>query len=84
VVLQVVGDGLLMSNPKRIQRAIQESACNALLLKVFSHLWIKIEDVVLLSDCSHILLVSLLSHPAFYLQQLSFTFKFCSAKTRLH
>ncbi|KAE8039199.1 hypothetical protein FH972_011629 [Carpinus fangiana] len=33
-ICQVVGDGLLMSNPKRIQRAIQESACNALLLKV--------------------------------------------------
>ncbi|XP_010557227.1 PREDICTED: cytosolic enolase 3 [Tarenaya hassleriana] len=31
---QVVGDDLLMSNPKRIERAIQESACNALLLKV--------------------------------------------------
>ncbi|XP_062173103.1 cytosolic enolase 3 [Alnus glutinosa] len=33
-ICQVVGDSLLMSNPKRIQRAIQESACNALLLKV--------------------------------------------------
>ncbi|XP_059430766.1 cytosolic enolase 3-like [Corylus avellana] len=33
-ICQVVGDGLLMSNPKRIQRAIQELACNALLLKV--------------------------------------------------
>lgn len=31
---QVVGDGLLMSNPKRIDRAIQESTCNALLLKI--------------------------------------------------
>ncbi|KAK4376069.1 hypothetical protein RND71_006746 [Anisodus tanguticus] len=31
---QVVGDDLLMSNPKRIERAIQENACNALLLKV--------------------------------------------------
>ncbi|CAK7331358.1 unnamed protein product [Dovyalis caffra] len=31
---QVVGDGLLMSNPKRIERAINESSCNALLLKV--------------------------------------------------
>ncbi|CAI9106901.1 OLC1v1006148C1 [Oldenlandia corymbosa var. corymbosa] len=31
---QVVGDDLLMSNPKRIERAVQESACNALLLKV--------------------------------------------------
>ena len=34
-VLQVVGDDLLMSNPKRIERAISESTCNALLLKVF-------------------------------------------------
>ncbi|KAL6967615.1 Beta-enolase [Sarracenia purpurea var. burkii] len=33
-ICQVVGDGLLMSNPKRIERAIRESACNALLLKV--------------------------------------------------
>ncbi|KAF5446808.1 hypothetical protein F2P56_032409 [Juglans regia] len=33
-ICQVVGDDLLMSNPQRIQRAIQESTCNALLLKV--------------------------------------------------
>ncbi|KAL5817107.1 hypothetical protein ACOSQ3_025485 [Xanthoceras sorbifolium] len=33
-ICQVVGDELLMSNPKRIERAIQESTCNALLLKV--------------------------------------------------
>ncbi|KAH7678204.1 enolase protein [Dioscorea alata] len=33
-ICQVVGDDLLMSNPKRIERAIQESACNALLLKI--------------------------------------------------
>lgn len=33
-ICQVVGDGLLMSNPKRIERAIQDSTCNALLLKV--------------------------------------------------
>ncbi|XP_059626543.1 cytosolic enolase 3 [Cornus florida] len=33
-ICQVVGDDLLMSNPKRIEKAIQESACNALLLKV--------------------------------------------------
>ncbi|KAI3717499.1 hypothetical protein L1987_69154 [Smallanthus sonchifolius] len=32
----VVGDGLLMSNPKRIERAIQKSACDALLLKVYA------------------------------------------------
>ncbi|KAJ8749743.1 hypothetical protein K2173_012294 [Erythroxylum novogranatense] len=31
---QVVGDDLLLSNPKRIERAIRESACNTLLLKV--------------------------------------------------
>ncbi|KAL4571113.1 hypothetical protein LXL04_017864 [Taraxacum kok-saghyz] len=33
-ICQVVGDELLMSNPKRIERAIQENACNALVLKV--------------------------------------------------
>ncbi|KAH1263886.1 Cytosolic enolase 3 [Glycine max] len=33
-ICQVVGDDLLMSNAKRIERAITESACNALLLKV--------------------------------------------------
>ncbi|PIN23954.1 Enolase [Handroanthus impetiginosus] len=33
-ICQVVGDDLLMSNPKRIERAIQEAACNALMLKV--------------------------------------------------
>lgn len=33
-ICQVVGDDLLMSNPKRIERAVQEAACNALLLKV--------------------------------------------------
>ncbi|XP_074589286.1 cytosolic enolase 3 [Curcuma longa] len=31
---QVVGDDLLVSNPKRIERAINEYTCNALLLKV--------------------------------------------------
>lgn len=36
MVLQVVGDDLLMSNPKRIERAIRESTCNALLLKVLA------------------------------------------------
>lgn len=35
-LLQVVGDDLLMSNPKRIERAVQDAACNALLLKVTS------------------------------------------------
>ncbi|KAK7277017.1 hypothetical protein RIF29_18166 [Crotalaria pallida] len=33
-ICQVVGGDLLMSNTKRIERAIVESACNALLLKV--------------------------------------------------
>lgn len=33
-ICQVVGDDLLMSNPKRIEKAVRESACNALLLKV--------------------------------------------------
>ena len=32
--LQVVGDDLLVTNPKRIQTAIERKACNALLLKV--------------------------------------------------
>uniref|UniRef100_A0A2N9G7S3 phosphopyruvate hydratase n=1 Tax=Fagus sylvatica TaxID=28930 RepID=A0A2N9G7S3_FAGSY len=35
-ICQVVGDDLLMSNPKRIQRAIEESTCNAVLLKWLS------------------------------------------------
>jgi len=32
--IQIVGDDLLVTNPKRIQKAIQEKSCNALLLKV--------------------------------------------------
>merc|ERR1740139_1953829 len=32
--VQVVGDDLLVTNPKRVQKAIDEKACNALLLKV--------------------------------------------------
>lgn len=32
--IQIVGDDLLVTNPKRIQKAIDEKACNALLLKV--------------------------------------------------
>jgi len=32
--IQIVGDDLLVTNPKRIAKAIQEKACNALLLKV--------------------------------------------------
>jgi len=31
---QVVGDDLLVTNPKRVKKAIDEGACNALLLKV--------------------------------------------------
>jgi len=31
---QIVGDDLLVTNPTRIQKALQEGACNALLLKV--------------------------------------------------
>ena len=34
VDVQVVGDDLLVTNPKRIQKGIQVKACNALLLKV--------------------------------------------------
>ncbi|KAL6506355.1 Beta-enolase [Orobanche gracilis] len=33
-VCQVVGDDLLTSNHKRIERAVQEATCNALLLKI--------------------------------------------------
>ncbi|XP_071723061.1 cytosolic enolase 3-like [Rutidosis leptorrhynchoides] len=33
-IFQIVGDDLLMSNPKRVEKAIQESACSSLLLKV--------------------------------------------------
>ncbi|PKA52488.1 Cytosolic enolase 3 [Apostasia shenzhenica] len=33
-ICQVVGDDLLMSNPKRIEKAIKEGTCNALLLKI--------------------------------------------------
>lgn len=32
--IQIVGDDLLVTNPKRIQRAIEEKACNALLVKL--------------------------------------------------
>jgi enolase len=34
VSIQIVGDDLLVTNPKRIQTAIEKKACNALLLKV--------------------------------------------------
>lgn len=33
-VCQVVGDDLLVTNPKRVKNAIDKKACNALLLKV--------------------------------------------------
>uniref|UniRef100_A0A2K2C355 phosphopyruvate hydratase n=1 Tax=Populus trichocarpa TaxID=3694 RepID=A0A2K2C355_POPTR len=36
LAVQVVGDDLLMSNLKRIERTLHESSCNALLLKVCS------------------------------------------------
>lgn len=32
--LQIVGDDLLVTNPERVKRAIEEKACNALLVKV--------------------------------------------------
>ena len=32
--VQIVGDDLLVTNPKRIQKALETKACNALLLKV--------------------------------------------------
>eukprot|EP00488_Nonionellina_sp_1-RS-2012_P002406 TRINITY_DN45_c0_g1_i6.p2 TRINITY_DN45_c0_g1~~TRINITY_DN45_c0_g1_i6.p2 ORF type:complete len:114 (-),score=44.41 TRINITY_DN45_c0_g1_i6:98-439(-) len=32
--VQVVGDDLLVTNPTRIEKAIKEKSCNALLLKV--------------------------------------------------
>ncbi|KAF4671734.1 Enolase [Perkinsus olseni] len=32
--VQIVGDDLLVTNPKRVKKAIDEKACNALLLKV--------------------------------------------------
>jgi len=32
--IQITGDDLLVTNPKRIQKAIKENTCNALLLKV--------------------------------------------------
>lgn len=32
--IQIVGDDLTVTNPKRIQTAVDQSACNCLLLKV--------------------------------------------------
>ena len=34
VDIQVVGDDLTVTNPKRIQQAVEKKACNCLLLKV--------------------------------------------------
>ena len=34
VNVQVVGDDILVTNPKRVAKAIDEQTCNALLLKV--------------------------------------------------
>lgn len=39
--VQVVGDDILVTNPKRVAKAIDENTCNALLLKV--------QDVLLLT-----------------------------------
>lgn len=39
VDIQLVGDDLLVTNPKRIAEAIKKKACNALLLKVSSLLF---------------------------------------------
>ena len=33
-VVQIVGDDLLVTNPKRVEKAIKDKSCNALLLKV--------------------------------------------------
>ncbi|KAF1891429.1 hypothetical protein Lal_00017064 [Lupinus albus] len=32
--VQIVGDDLLVTNPKRVEKSIKEKSCNALLLKV--------------------------------------------------
>lgn len=34
VQIQIVGDDLTVTNPKRIQKAVEQKACNCLLLKV--------------------------------------------------
>ena len=38
--IQIVGDDLLVTNPKRIQTGIEKKACNALLLKVQYNVYI--------------------------------------------
>ncbi|KAG8487859.1 hypothetical protein CXB51_018768 [Gossypium anomalum] len=35
--VQIVGDDLLVTNPKRVEKAIKEKTCNALLLKLLAH-----------------------------------------------
>ncbi|XP_039063176.1 enolase-like [Hibiscus syriacus] len=35
--VQIVGDDLLVTNPKRVEKAIKEKTCNVLLLKGWSH-----------------------------------------------
>ena len=37
--IQIVGDDLLVTNPKRISTAIDKKACNGLLLKVIAYLF---------------------------------------------
>ena len=32
--IQIVGDDLLVTNPERVKRAVEEKSCNALLVKV--------------------------------------------------
>lgn len=44
VDIQLVGDDLLVTNPKKIAEAIQKKACNALLLKVPFYLFPSILD----------------------------------------
>ncbi|KAL4583686.1 hypothetical protein LXL04_008269 [Taraxacum kok-saghyz] len=34
VLVQIVGDDLLVTNPKRVEKAIKDKSCNVLLLKV--------------------------------------------------
>lgn len=45
--VQVVGDDILVTNPKRVAKAIDEHTCNALLLKV--------QDVLLLTQMNRFL-----------------------------
>lgn len=58
VMWQVVGDDLLMSNMKRLDRAIQESACNTFVLKVR---WISDTVLCWLQHCFQLLKMVFLS-----------------------